>query len=256
MKAVILAGGLGTRLREETEFRPKPMVEIGGKPILWHIMKSLNAQGINEFVICLGYKGEQIKEFFLNYEALTNDITIHLGESRLSNQFHSAAKENWTVTLADTGMNTMTGGRLNQVRQYLGSETFLCTYGDGLADVNVNELINFHKKHDGLATVTAVQPTNRFGALELNADDVVTSFAEKPMSEKWVNGGFFIFEKEIFEYLDNECILEREPLEEVAGKGELYAYKHTGFWRPMDTHRETQELNKLWSEGIAPWRNW
>jgi glucose-1-phosphate cytidylyltransferase len=256
VKAVILAGGLGTRLREETEFRPKPMVEIGGKPILWHIMKSLNAQGINEFVICLGYKGEQIKEFFLNYEALTNDITIHLGDSGIKNQFHSAAKENWNVTLADTGMHTMTGGRLNLVRQYLGSETFLCTYGDGLADVNVNELINFHKKHNGLATVTAVQPTNRFGALELNEDNVVTSFAEKPISEEWVNGGFFIFEKEIFEYLDNECILEREPLEEVARKGELHAYKHKGFWRPMDTHREAQELNKLWSEGIAPWRNW
>jgi glucose-1-phosphate cytidylyltransferase len=256
MKAVILAGGLGTRLSEETSTRPKPMVEIGGKPILWHIMKSLNAQGISEFIICLGYKGEQIKEFFLNYEALTNDITIHLGESRTKNQFHSAAKENWTVTLADTGMHTMTGGRLNQVRQYLGSETFLCTYGDGLADINISELINFHKKHDGLATVTAVQPTNRFGALELNTDDVVTSFAEKPISEKWVNGGFFIFEKEIFEYLDNQCVLEREPLEEVARKGQLHAYKHRGFWRPMDTPRETQELNKLWSEGIAPWRNW
>lgn len=256
MKAVILAGGLGTRLREETEFRPKPMVEIGGKPILWHIMKSLNEQGISEFVICLGYKGEQIKEFFLNYEALTNDITIQLGESRVTNQFHSAAEENWTVTLADTGMHTMTGGRLNKVRQYLGAEAFLCTYGDGLADIDINELVNFHKNHGGLATVTAVQPTNRFGALELSPDDVVTSFEEKPISEKWVNGGFFIFEKEIFEYLDDECVLEREPLEKVAKKGELHAFKHKGFWRPMDTHRETQELNKLWNEGIAPWRNW
>ncbi len=256
MKAVILAGGLGTRLREETEFRPKPMVEIGGKPIIWHIMKNLNEQGISEFIICLGYKGEHIKEFFLNYEALTNDITIKLGENRVTNHLHPSTSENWTVTLADTGMYTMTGGRLNKVKKYLGSEAFLCTYGDGLADVNIGDLINFHKLHKGLATVTAVQPTNRFGALEINNDGVVTSFEEKPMSEKWVNGGFFVFERGVFDYLHDDCILEREPLEQISRKGELHAFKHQGFWRPMDTHRETQELNKIWSEGIAPWKNW
>ncbi len=256
MKAVILAGGLGTRLREETEFRPKPMVEIGGKPIIWHIMKNLSEQGISEFVICLGYKGEQIKEFFLNYEALTNDITIQLGENSVTNHLHSSTSENWTVTLAETGMYTMTGGRLNKVRQYLGSESFLCTYGDGLADVDIRKLTEFHESHKGLATVTAVQPTNRFGALEIDADSAVTSFEEKPMSDKWVNGGFFIFEKDIFEYLDDECILERAPLEELSKQDELRAFKHQGFGRPMDTHRETQELNQIWNEGMAPWKNW
>lgn len=256
MKAVILAGGLGTRLREETEFRPKPMVEIGGKPILWHIMKNLNQQGISEFIICLGYKGEQIKEYFLNYEALTNDITIQLGEEKTTKQFHSPVKENWSVTLADTGMYTMTGGRLNKIRHYLGSEAFLCTYGDGLADISIEKLLNFHKNHNGFATVTAVQPTNRFGALEVSDSGVVTSFEEKPVSEKWVNGGFFVFEKDIFDYLDDECILEKEPLEVISSKHQLHAFKHQGFWRPMDTHRETQELNQLWNEGIAPWRNW
>lgn len=256
MKAVILAGGLGTRLREETEYRPKPMVEIGRRPILWHIMKNLSIQGIDEFIICAGYKSEFIKSYFLNYDAYLNDVTIKLG-SKATYQLHNVStSEKWSVTVVDTGLETMTGGRINKVKKFVGEETFLCTYGDGLADISLESLVACHNQSKTIGTVTAVSPANRFGALEINSDKKVQKFLEKPKSEQWVNGGFFIFEPGIFEYLDDSCILEKEPLENLAKDGELAAYKHSGFWQPMDTYRESQELNLLWSSNIAPWRNW
>ena len=256
MKAVILAGGLGTRLREETEFRPKPMVEIGGRPILWHIMKILSTQGINEFIICLGYKGDQIKDFFLNYEARTNDITVKIGSNESTIQHFSNNSENWSVTLVDTGISTLTGARLFQINKFVGTDRFLCTYGDGLANLQVNELISFHKSHGKLATITAVRPVSRFGSLQIDKNDLVTEFIEKPRVEKWVNGGFFIFEPEIFNYLDPLTSLEKEPLEKLVRKGELKSFKHEGFWQPMDTYRESKELNELWEKNQAPWKVW
>ena len=256
MKAVILAGGLGTRLREETEYRPKPMVEIGGRPILWHIMKNLSAQSLNDFVICLGYKGDYIKDFFLNYEARVNDITVTLGRNGTSVHHTDSNEEKWEVTLANTGLNTMTGGRIFRIRDYVGNERFLCTYGDGLADIDLRKLLDFHTSHKKIATVTAVQPTSRFGAIEIDKENQVKRFSEKPRAEQWINGGFFIFEKGIFDYLDADCVLEKEPLENLARDNQLMAYHHNGFWQPMDTYRETQELNELWNSEKAPWRNW
>ena len=256
MKAVILAGGMGTRLREETEYRPKPMVEVGGRPIIWHIMKILSTQGINDFVICLGYKGDQIKDYFINYESRSNDLTVTLGQNGAVVQHSNSITENWNITLADTGLNTMTGGRINRIRKYVKNEKFLCTYGDGLANIELKSLLDFHDQHGLGATVTAVRPTNRFGALQIDDENKVTEFAEKPKTDKWVNGGFFIFEPMIFDYLDDECILEKTPLEQIAKNGKLKAYKHEGFWQPMDTYRESQELNDMWAQGLAPWKNW
>ena len=256
MKAVILAGGMGTRLREETEFRPKPMVEIGGRPVLWHIMKTLSYQGINDFVICLGYKGDYIKDYFMNYEARTNDITVKLGKEQGTSFNVQSVSENWTITLANTGLTTMTGGRIHRIKQYVQGEKFLCTYGDGLADLNLKNLLSFHESHGKHATVTSVRPGNRFGAMQVNADNTVTEFIEKPKSEGWVNGGFFVFNPEIFDYLDSECVLEKTPLEKLAKDGELKSYKHEGFWQPMDTYRESQDLNLLWDTGKAPWKIW
>lgn len=256
VKAVILAGGLGTRLREETEFRPKPMVEIGGRPVLWHIMKILSTQGINEFVICLGYKGDQIKDFFLNYEARTNDITVKIGAGKSTVQHSSNNSENWSVTLVDTGVSTLTGARLYQTSKYIGADRFLCTYGDGLADLRVSELLNFHQNHGKIATVTGVRPVSRFGSMQIDNKGTVTEFVEKPLVEKWINGGFFIFEPEIFDYLDPSSSLEKEPLEKLVAKGELKTFKHEGFWQPMDTYRESKELNELWDSNQAPWKIW
>lgn len=256
MKAVILAGGLGTRLREETEYRPKPMVEIGGRPILWHIMKQLSQQGLNEFVICLGYKGELIKDFYLNYETRTNDVTINLGSDQVRPIHANTHSENWEVTLANTGASTFTGGRIFRIQKFVENETFLCTYGDGLADIDLKKLQTFHRSHGKIATVTAVKPLSRFGALNLDDQNKVLEFSEKPVSSDWVNGGFFIFEPKIFDYLDENCTLESEPLERLAKDGQLVAYKHDGFWQPMDTYRETQELNALFAAGNAPWKNW
>ncbi len=257
MQAVIFAGGMGTRLREETEWRPKPLVEIGGKPILWHLMKNLSSQGINEFVICLGYRGEQIKDYFLNYKFLNNDFMVQIDSNGSKvTLMEESDSDSWSVTLVDTGLNSMTGGRLNRVKKYLRDEPFLCTYGDGLANVNISSLTDFHTSHGKTATVTAVKPTTRFGALQINPEGSVTKFAEKPKSDKWVNGGFFIFEQEIFNYLDDNSILEEKPLESLASEGHLMAFKHEGFWQPMDTYRESSELNVLWSNGQAPWKNW
>ena len=259
MKVVILCGGQGTRLREETEFRPKPLVQVGGRPILWHIMKLFSHAGLRDFVLCLGYRGTMIKEYFLNYEAMNNDFTICLGK-RQSLHFHEAHQEqDFHVCLADTGQDTMTGGRLKRVARYIDSDEFVLTYGDGLADVDIGKLLQFHRAHGKLATVTTVRPTSRFGIVELQEDGRVSSFAEKPQSEGWVNAGFLVLNRKVFDYLadeDDTCVLERRPLERLAADGELMAYRHDGFFFAMDTYREYQYLNELWDEGRAPWKIW
>jgi glucose-1-phosphate cytidylyltransferase len=257
MKVIILCGGQGTRLREETEFRPKPLLEVGQRPVVWHIMKTFAHYNLSQFVLCLGYRGNMIKEYFLNYEAMNNDFTIALG-SRNRLTFHDQHDEQeFQVTLADTGPETMTGGRIKRVRRYIDAETFLVTYGDGLADIDIRSLVQFHKSHGRLATVTAVRPASRFGMLVLGGGDRVDSFCEKPRSESWVNAGYFVFNRRVFDYLDGDtCVLEREPLERLAAEGELMAYRHEGFFYAMDTYREYKVLNELWEKGDAPWQVW
>ena len=256
MKAIILAGGLGTRMREETEFRPKPMVEVGGRPVLWHIMKNLAHFGINDFIVATGYKSDMIKEYFLNYEARNNDFTIELGR-RDSLQFHDAHDEaHWSVTLAYTGESTMTGGRVFRAAKYLDGNPFLVTYGDGLADVDIDALRAFHTQSSCLATVTTVRPFSRFGVMDVDAKGRVISFREKPQLEGWINVGFFIMEPEALAYLDADCVLEEDPLAKLANDGQLSAYRHNGFWQPMDTYRESKMLNDMWDSGTAPWKTW
>ena len=256
MKVVILAGGFGTRLSEETELKPKPMIEIGGRPILWHIMKLYSHFGFNDFVICLGYKGYVIKEYFLNYFVHMSDITVDL--SCGSTEIHNTYSDAWKVTLVDTGLNTMTGGRIKRVKEYINNETFMMTYGDGVGDVDIRALLDFHKTHGKLATVTAVQPSGRFGSLSIENDETVGSFIEKPAGDgSWINGGFFVLESQTIDYISNdETVWEREPLENLAKDRKLTAYRHSGFWKPMDTLRDKNELEKLWSSNKAPWRLW
>ena len=255
MKVVILAGGLGSRLSEETTARPKPMVEIGGKPILWHIMKIYAAHGIEDFVICLGYKGYVIKEFFANYHLHTCDLSFDLGHGDV--QVHRSTTEPWKVTLVDTGEGTMTGGRLRRVLPYVGDEEFCFTYGDGLADVDLTSLIDYHRKQGALATVTAVQPPGRFGAVELNGTHV-RRFEEKPRGDgAWMNGGYFVLSPEIGRYLeDDHTTWEQEPLRRLTREGQLASFRHEGFWQAMDTLRDRNELQELWDSGRAPWRVW
>lgn len=258
MKCVILAGGRGTRLREETHARPKPMLEVGERPLLWHIMKTYAHYGHSDFVVCLGYLGQVIREYFLNYEAMTNDVTVTLG-SRYAVEFHELhSEQDFKVTLANTGENTMTGGRIRRVASYLGSETtFMVTYGDGLADVDISALIAFHKSHGRIATVTAAQPDSRFGILDLDENSKVTRFIEKPKLDGWINIGFFVFEREFLDYLDgDDTVLERGPLERLAAEGQLVAFKHPGFFYSMDTFREYQLLNQMWEQEKAPWKVW
>jgi len=250
---VILAGGLGTRLMEETESRPKPMVEIGGKPILWHIMQSYARFGLKHFIICLGYKGYMVKEYFANYYLHMADVTIDLARNGI--EFHRGAAEDWKITLVDTGPATMTGGRLKRVREYLGSGPFCMTYGDAVSTVNIAELLAFHAAHGKLATVTAVRPTARFGALELEGDGV-RGFREKPEGDnQFVNGGFFVLQPEVLDLIEGDStVWEREPMERLAERGELRAFHHPGFWQPMDTLREKRVLEQMWNDGEAPWR--
>lgn len=256
MKAILLAGGLGTRLREETEFRPKPMVEVGGRPVLWHIMKNLAHFGITDFIVATGYKSDMIKDYFLNYEAWNNDFTIELGRKD-SLHYHGAHDEaHWTVTVAYTGEATMTGGRVFRAARYLDDEPFLVTYGDGLADVDIDALRAAHVIANTLATVTTVQPTSRFGVMDVDDAGLVRKFREKPIVDGWVNVGFFVMEPGVIQYLDDECTLEDGPLSRLAADGQLSAYRHTGFWQPMDTYRESRMLNELWESGKAPWRIW
>jgi len=257
MKTVILAGGLGTRLSEETELRPKPMVEIGGHPILWHIMKTYSYWGFNEFVILTGYKSHDIKDYFINYYTRYSDITIDMASNSVD--LHNIRSEPWKVTLLYTGSNTQTGGRLLRAKDYLCKERFMLTYGDGVSDVNIPELVKNHEKSGKTATLTAVQPAGRFGAIEINEEGAVESFREKPAGdEAWINGGFFVMEPGVFDYLTDgdSTILERKPLERLAEKGQLNANKHHGFWRPMDTLRDKNELNDMWAKGTAPWAIW
>lgn len=255
MKAVILAGGLGSRLSEETENKPKPMVEIGGRPILWHIMKIYAAQGISEFVICLGYRGYVIKEFFANYFLHMADVTIDMSNNQI--EVLSKRAENWKVTLVDTGMETMTGGRLKRIAEHVSDGTFCMTYGDGVGNVDIKEAINFHQSHGKLATVTGIRQQGRFGTLALNDGDV-TGFVEKPEeTNSWINGGFFVLEPDALKVIDSDATSwEQEPLQRLAQKGELKCFKHEGFWQPMDTLREKNQLEELWQSGTAPWKIW
>lgn len=256
MKVVILAGGLGTRISEETEIKPKPMIEIGGMPILWHIMKIYSSYGFNEFIICVGYKGYIIKEYFINYFLHLSDITVDLANGQVD--IHKHKSENFKVTLIDTGINTQTGGRIKRVKDYINNTTFMMTYGDGVSDININELLKFHKFKKKLATVTAVRPPGRFGSIKLSKDDVVRSFEEKPAGDNsWINGGFFVLEPKVLDYIKgDETYWERDPLGNLTKDRELLAYKHTGFWKPMDTIGDKRELERLWNSGKAPWKIW
>lgn len=255
MKAVLLAGGLGTRIAEETHLKPKPMIEVGGRPILWHIMKLYSYYGVNEFIICVGYKGYMIKEYFANYYMHMSDVTFDMHDGRRT--IHSNDAEPWTVTVVDTGERTQTGGRIKRVKKYIGDETFCLTYGDGVSDIAIDKLIEFHKLGGKLATLTAVQPPGRFGRLGLKGD-TVTSFLEKPTGDgDWINGGFFVVEPEVLDRIEgDQTIWEREPLENLSKEGKLQAYKHNDFWQPMDTLRDKALLERLWENGQAPWKVW
>lgn len=255
MKAVILAGGFGTRLAEETSLRPKPMIEIGGKPILWHIMKIYSAHGVNEFIICLGYKGYLIKEYFANYYLHTSDITFDMQNNSMEVLQNNS--EPWKVTLVDTGTDTMTGGRLKRVRKFLGKDSFCFTYGDGVSNVDISTLIGFHNREGRLATLTAVQPPGRFGALDMDSHKVC-GFQEKPQGDGgWINGGFFVLSPDVIDLIDNDhTVWEREPMERLAQSGNMSAYMHHGFWQPMDTLRDKMHLEELWQSGRAPWKVW
>jgi glucose-1-phosphate cytidylyltransferase len=257
MKVVILAGGLGTRLSEATQLLPKPLVEVGDRPIIWHIMKMYAAAGFDEFVVCCGYKSHMLKSYFVNYFVENYDVTVHLGENRVD--FHGDASERWTVTLVNTGLTTMTGGRIKRIAPHVGNETFCLTYGDGVSDVNIRALVDFHRSHGRLATVTAVPSPGRFGILDIDErSETVARFHEKPDNEMgWINGGFFVVEPSVVDYIDgDDTTWEREPLERLARDGALAAYRHCGFWRPMDTLRDQRELEALWNAGRAPWKCW
>ena len=258
VKVVILAGGKGTRIAEESEFKPKPMIKIGGKPIIWHIMKIYAQYGYSDFVICLGYKGEMIKQHFLNYKALNSDFTITLGEHDKINLYGNNSEDHWTVTLADTGLEALTGSRIKKIERYIDSDIFMLTYGDGVANININELISFHKSHKKIGTLTGVRPHSRFGEL-LVKENQVCNFAEKPnQTEGHISGGFFVFDRRIFDYIteDENCRFEEKPLENLAKDGELMVYTHDGFWQCMDTMRDMTLLNNLWKQNRAPWKIW
>lgn len=257
-KVVILCGGKGIRLAQETEFRPKPLVEIGNRPILWHIMQIYSHYGFKDFILCTGYKGDMIKEYFLNYRAMNSDFTIRIGKKKELTFHDSGNAEDWNITIVDTGLDAMTGARLKKVEQYIDSDIFMVTYGDGVTDANIKRILEFHKKNDKIATVLGVHPQSRFGEL-ITDGNIVKEFSEKPqVKEAYINGGFFIFKKEFFKYLDanDDCILERVPLEKLALKKQMAIYKHSGFWHCMDTHRDMQLLNEIWQSGNAPWRVW
>lgn len=258
MKVVILAGGYGTRLSEETGIKPKPMVEIGGKPILWHILKSYSHYGFKEFVILLGYKGYMIKEYFANYFLHNSSVTIDLKNNEIN--VLNNESEDWKVTLLDTGLNTMTGGRIKQAEQIIGNEKFLLTYGDGVSDVNFSKLVDFHDSHNGIITMTTIQPQSRYGTIEYGKDDMlVKSFQEKPKGERgWINGGFFVCDPKVFKYIANDknSVFERDPLEKMSKDEGLYAYKHNGFWRAMDSLKDKNDLEELWNSDSAKWKTW
>lgn len=257
MKVVILAGGFGTRISEESDNKPKPMIEIGGKPILWHIMKIYSSYGFNDFVVCCGYKGYVIKDYFHHYYMHQADMTVDLASNTA--EYHNSSSEPWRITLVDTGLETMTGGRIKRIEPYIGNEPFMLTYGDGVSDVNIAALVDFHRKSGKLATLTAVQPSGKFGALEIGAKDSITSFQEKPRGDgAWINGGFFVCQPKVFNYITagDSTVWERGPLEALAKEGQLGAFKHDGFWQPMDMLRDKIDLERLWASGKAPWKRW
>ena len=256
MKVVILAGGLGTRLSEETILKPKPMVEIGEMPIIWHIMKIYSSHGFNDFIICLGYKGYMIKEYFTNYFLHKSDVTINLADNSV--KVHDSKAEPWNITLVDTGVNTMTGGRIKRIQKHTNNEPFLLTYGDGVGDIDITKLVGYHKKHGKACTVTSVQPSGRFGALNMNDDGNVASFTEKPKGDgAWINAGFFVCNPDVFTYIDSDdTFWEKEPMENIAADNQMKAFKHEGYWKPMDTLRDKAELEQEWLSGKAPWKNW
>ncbi|MBL7004791.1 MAG: glucose-1-phosphate cytidylyltransferase [Gammaproteobacteria bacterium] len=257
MKALILAGGFGTRLSEETDIKPKPMVEVGGKPILWHIMKTYSHYGVNEFVILLGYKGYYIKEYFANYFLHQSDVTIDMSNGDM--EVHNNSSEPWKVTLLDTGLNTMTGARIKKAKEYIGNESFMLTYGDGVADIDIQEALAFHQQHGKLMTMTSAQPEGRFGALNINENDQVTTFEEKPKGDgSWVNAGYFVCQPEVLNYIDDgdDVVFEQEPLKKLAKDGEIFTYKHHAFWKPMDSLKDKNDLNELWDKNKAPWKVW
>ena len=257
MKVLILAGGFGTRLSEETDIKPKPMVEVGGKPILWHIMKTYSHYGINEFVILLGYKGYYIKEYFANYFLHQSDVTIDMSNGDM--EVHNNSSEPWKVTLLDTGLNAMTGARIKKAKEHIGNEPFMLTYGDGVADIDIQEVLSFHQQHGKLMTMTSVQPEGRFGALNINENDQVTTFEEKPKGDgSWINAGYFVCQPEVLDYIDNgdDVVFEQEPLKKLAKDGQIFTYKHHAFWKPMDSLKDKNDLNELWDKNKAPWKVW
>lgn len=257
MKTVLLCGGQGTRLREETEYRPKPLVDVGGRPIIWHIMKLYARHGFQEFVLCLGYRGHMLKEYFLNYEAMNNDFTVSLGSKHRITYHDMHQEQDYAVTLAETGIDTMTGGRVARIKRFIDDDTFMLTYGDGLSDVNLSELVAFHKAHGRLATLTAVRPPSRFGMVAIDEDGTVESFVEKPIQDTWASAGFFVLNRRVFDYLEgDDCVFEQKPLQRLTAEGQLVAYRHEGFFYAMDTYREYLQLNEWWQAGRAPWKVW
>lgn len=257
LKVVILCGGHGTRLKEETEFIPKPLVRVGKMPILWHIMKVYSHYGFNDFILCLGYKGELIKQFFMNFSWMANDFTINLSSNK-NITYHTGNKLDWNITFADTGQETETGGRIKKIEKYIKDDYFLATYGDGLADVNIIKLLNKHKEKNKTATLTASHPVSKFGTLEFDNNHNITYFREKPLAKDWISSGFFVFKKKIFDYLDesNDCILEKEPFENLTKKRQISVYQHNGFFMGMDTYKDMKVLNEHWKSGKAPWKIW
>ncbi|KFN39667.1 glucose-1-phosphate cytidylyltransferase [Smithella sp. F21] len=255
MPVVILCGGMGTRLREETEYKPKPMVEIGGRPVIWHIMKIYSSFGYKRFILCLGYKGSHFKDYFLNYEAISNDFAIKLGNKSEIFYLNNHEEQDFEVNLVDTGLYTMTGGRIKRIEHLIDTDTFMLTYGDGLADVNIDQLVSFHFSHGKMATLTATKSPSRYGVIDLQQTNEVTEFREKVQID-WINGGFLVLNKKVFKYLNDNSIFEKEPMENLAKDGQLMGFRHEGFWIGMDTYREYEMLNKMWDSGEIPWKVW
>lgn len=257
MKVVLLAGGLGTRLREETEFKPKPMVEVGGYPIIWHIMKIFTEYNLSDFIVCLGYKGDIIKDYFLNFQTQHNDFAINTSKQNSVQIFESENLSDWNVLLANTGINSFTGERIRRIKKYIPEgESFIMTYGDGLSDINIEQLLEFHNSHDGIATISTTKPSSRFGMVEIGKNNKVDDFKEKPLADGNINMGFMVLDYEIFDYIEEGDVFEEQPLKKLAKSGKLFSYEHSGYFQPMDTYRENLSLNKLWDDGVAPWKIW
>lgn len=256
IKVVILCGGRGTRLKEETEFKPKPLLTIGDKPILWHIMKTYSHYGYKDFILCLGYKGDMIKKYFLDYEWMNNDFTLNLGNKKNNLNHHTQIEEDWNITFANTGENTQTGGRIKKIEKYINEDNFMVTYGDGVSNVNINKLLEFHKKEGKIGTITGVHPSSKYGNLSINQDNIINEFKEKPLLKDTINGGFFVFKKEMFNYIKGDCMLEKEPFEQMVREKQLVLFKHEDFWHCMDTYKDFEDLNKMENDKITPWKVW